>query len=156
MKRILIFSDSHGYINDCIHLIDTLSPNAVIHAGDCVHDCEDIMAVYPDLPMHCVCGNNDFSALFPWDLTVFEGNKKIFITHGHKYCVKYESEYRTLVARAEEIRADLCVFGHTHIPYNDIKNGLTLLNPGSIRYTRTYGVCEIENGTMKTRIMSIS
>lgn len=153
MKRILIFSDTHGYINKCIQLIDNLKPDAVIHAGDYISDAEDLISLYPDMPVHCVCGNNDFSARFPRDLSVETEGKKIFITHGHEYRVKYESEYDTLTKKAQSINADLCVFGHTHIPYTGYKYGLTILNPGSIRYTGTYAVCEIENGKLKTCIL---
>lgn len=155
MKRILIFSDTHGYINDCIRLIDTLSPTAIIHAGDIVRDCDDLMTLYPNIPIHCVCGNNDFSSRFPWDLTVTEEDKKIFITHGHTYRVKYETSYSTLLKKAKEAGADMCVFGHTHIPYNDIKDGIMIMNPGSVRFTRTYGVCEIENGKMRADIIKL-
>lgn len=155
MKRILIFSDSHGSIYNCITLIEALKPTAIIHAGDCMRDCEELMNIYPELTFHCVCGNNDFSARFPGNLCVEEEGKKIFITHGHEYYVKYECNYSTLIQKAQEQNADLCVFGHTHVPYTDVKNGMIILNPGSIRYTGTYGVCEIENGKMKTCILEV-
>lgn len=155
MKRILIFSDSHGNINRCIRLIDNLKPDAVIHAGDYIRDAEDLMSLYSGLPIYCVCGNNDFSARFPSDLSVLTGDKKIFITHGHAYRVKYESEYDTLAKKAQSLNADLCVFGHTHVPYTGYKNGMTILNPGSIKYTGTYAVCEIENGKLKTCILEV-
>lgn len=153
MKRFLIFSDSHGNINNCIKLIEALKPTNVIHAGDCVRDCDDLKAIFPDLPFHCVCGNNDFSAVYPQKLCIESEGKKIFITHGHEYYVKYETNYTTLVNKAAEYKADLCIFGHTHMPYSDVRNGMFILNPGSIRYTGTYGVCEIENGKLKTCIL---
>ncbi|MNH47803.1 Phosphodiesterase YfcE [compost metagenome] len=45
---------------------------------------------------------------------------------------------------------DIFIQGHTHIPVAEYKNGLYLLNPGSIalpksNYPHTYGI--IENGT---------
>lgn len=156
MKRFLIFSDSHGYINNCIHLIDSLKPDGIIHAGDILRDCDDLMSLYPELPMYCVCGNNDFSARFPLDLSVETEAGKIFITHGHEYRVKYELGYSTLIKKAKAEGAIMCVFGHTHLPYTEVKNGITLLNPGSIRYTGTYGVCEIDGGKIKSCILSVN
>ena len=43
-----------------------------------------------------------------------------------------------------EAGADLAVFGHTHIPFYENSGNLILLNPGSIKYTRTFGIIEID------------
>lgn len=153
MKRILIFSDTHGYINNCIKIIDKTMPDMIIHAGDIIRDADDIMSVYPDIPVHCVCGNNDFSKRFPYDLTLKVDGKTIFVTHGHGYSVKYESSLSSLEQKARKVNADLCIFGHTHKPYNDVRGSLIILNPGSSRFTGTYAVCEIENGKLKTCIL---
>ena len=153
MKRILIFSDTHGHINNFIKIIDKTMPDMIIHAGDIVGDAEDIVAIYPDIPLYCVRGNNDFSQRFPDKLTLVVDGKTIFVTHGHEYAVKYESSLSSLEEKARKVNADLCIFGHTHTPYNDIRGSLTILNPGSSRFTGTYGICEIENGKMKTCIL---
>lgn len=153
MKRILIISDTHGHINNCIKIIENTQPDMIIHAGDIIRDADDIISVYPDIPMHCVCGNNDFSRRYPANLSFEVDGKKIFVTHGHEYCVKYETTLHTLENKAREMNADLCVFGHTHTPLCDMRGNLTLLNPGSTRFTGTYAICEIENGKMKTCIL---
>ena len=49
---------------------------------------------------------------------------------------------------------DCAVFGHTHQGLCDIKNGITLLNPGSIRYGKTFGVIEIEDGKLRADILN--
>ncbi len=154
MKRILIFSDTHGYINDCVELINRFKPDAVIHAGDCARDCEDLMSVFPETAIYGVSGNNDFYAQLPNEISTEICGKKVFVTHGHAYRVKYESNYRTLAARAQECGAQLCVFGHTHIPYNDNNGRMIVLNPGSIRFGGTYGICEIDENTMRTDIIA--
>lgn len=155
MMRIAVFSDTHGDIKRCIHIIDSIKPDIVIHAGDCENDARALISMYPDLKFYCVCGNNDFSRTFPPQVVFEADGKKIFVTHGHEYKVKYESTYTTLYEKAKEFNADLCVFGHTHIPYSDFREGMRILNPGSIRYGGTYGVCEIENGRLKTCILEI-
>lgn len=154
MKRFLIFSDSHGNINDCIRLIEATEPDAVIHAGDYISDVEDLISLYPDITFYCVCGNNDFSRRFPHNILIKTEGKRIFVTHGHEYRVKYESSLTALYEKAKSENADLCIFGHTHVPYTEYRGKMTLLNPGSIKYTKTYAVCEIEDGKMKTCIIN--
>lgn len=154
MKRILIFSDSHGDINRCIDIIrssDNIS--AVIHAGDCTSDAEDLSYIYPDIPIYYVKGNNDWFSNAPSHMTVMLDGIRIFITHGHEERVKYESDYRTLKAKAKAANADLAIFGHTHISYISYDGGITAVNPGSIRFDASYAVAEINNGKINVKIM---
>lgn len=156
MKRLLIFSDTHGYTDPCIHIINS-TPNlaAVIHAGDYTRDAEDLTYIYPDIPMFYVKGNNDLLSRAPAELTTIIGGARIFITHGHEQRVKYENSYGTLRSHAAKAKPDLVVFGHTHIPYTGYDDGFITLNPGSVRYSKTYAIAEIENGKVKTRILDI-
>ena len=154
MKRLLIFSDSHGHINDCLKIIENSEHiDAVIHAGDYTRDAADIQSVFPDIPMYYVKGNNDFFSNAPGELTFIIGGARIFLTHGHDYRVKYESNYRTLVSRAKKAEADLCIFGHTHIAHTSLEGNMTLLNPGSIRFGKTYATARIENGKVYTSVL---
>ncbi len=155
MKRILIFSDSHGDTNRCIDIINNAPKkiDIILHAGDCARDAEDLEAVFPDIPVYYVSGNCDMFSQASSELLINIEGTAIFLTHGHDYRVKYESRYITLAKKAQDCNADLCVFGHTHIPYTDYIGKMTLLNPGSIRFMRTYAVAEVENGKVKTQIL---
>lgn len=154
MKKILIFSDSHGDINRCIDIMrSTDNVNAVIHAGDSASDAEDLSYIYPDMPVYYVKGNNDFFSSAPPHMTVMIDGVRIFISHGHEERVKYESDYRTLKAKAKAASADLAVFGHTHISHVSYDGGITTVNPGSIRFTATYAVAEINGGKLDVKIM---
>lgn len=156
MKKVLIFSDSHGDINRCIDIINSCDNlSAVIHAGDCTGDAEDLQSIYPNLQIYYVKGNNDWFSSAPAHLTVVIGGIRIYITHGHEQRVKYESDYRTLRAAAAKEKPDIAVFGHTHIPYTSYDGDFTLINPGSIRYSSTYAMVEIENGKIKTSISEV-
>lgn len=155
MKKILIFSDTHGYIDNCIALMQSEGIDAVIHAGDCVRDAEDLMSVFPNIPVHYVMGNNDWFSNAPASMTLEIGGKRIFITHGHEYRVKFEADHRTLVQKGRDVNADLVVFGHTHMPYTAYEGNMTVINPGSVRFTRTYAVAEIDGGEIKTKIVDI-
>ncbi len=156
MKRILIFSDSHGDTDRCMEIINKYRGqlDMVIHAGDTARDAEDLSYIYDDIPFKYVRGNSDIVSSANGDLIVLFGGIKIFVTHGHGYKVKYEMHYSTLVKKAQELDADLCVFGHTHIPYTAFEGKLTVINPGSVRYGGTYAIAEIEEGEVKTAILN--
>lgn len=156
MKKILIFSDTHGYIDNCISIINNTDiVSAVIHAGDCVRDAEDLASIFPNVPMYFVRGNNDWRSNTPDKMTLEISGKRIFVTHGHEYAVKYEHDYRTLVNRGRKESADLVVFGHTHIPYTAYEGTMTVINPGSVRFSKTYAIAEIDGVNLRTKIVDI-
>lgn len=155
--RILVFSDTHHNTDGCIRVIENLKQfgiDMILHAGDCNSDAEDLSYIYPEIPLKYVQGNNDFSKV-PNDLLIEADGHKIFLTHGHGYRVKAEMDfYDTLVKKAKELGADCAVFGHTHEPYCYVRNGVRLLNPGSIKYGGTYGVIEIEDGKLRADVIA--
>lgn len=156
MKKILIFSDTHGDISKCLHIIEEQTHvDAIIHAGDYVRDAEDIESIYPNIPVYYVRGNNDILSNAPSSLTVAIGGARIYITHGHEQRVKYESSYTTLKAAATQNNPALAVFGHTHVPYTSYDGDFILLNPGSVLFSKTYAKAEIENGKVNIKIMDI-
>ena len=156
MKKILIFSDTHGHTDPCIYLINnTPHVDAVIHAGDYTRDAEDLEYIFPELPIFYVKGNNDLLSRAPSELTTIIGGARIFITHGHEQRVKYDTSYSTLRAHAAKSNPALVVFGHTHVPYTSYDGGFITLNPGSVRFSKTYAIAEIDNGKVKTQILDI-
>lgn len=156
MKRILIFSDTHGYTDPCISIINnTPDVAAVIHAGDCVSDAEDLTYIYPRMNILYVKGNNDLFSRAPSFLVTQIEGACIYITHGHEQRVKYDYTYRTLRSAAAKYKPHLVVFGHTHEPYTGYEDGFITLNPGSVRFTRTYAVAEIEDGKVSTQILDL-
>lgn len=153
MKRILVFSDTHGDINYCIDAISRIPAGIIIHAGDYVRDAEDLISIYPDKDIRYVKGNNDLGSKAPRSLIIELDGVKIFVVHGHEHRVKYELHYNTLAESARNAGCDMAVFGHTHISYDGIENGVRLLNPGSVRFGGTYAIIEIEDGVPHTCIM---
>lgn len=156
MQKILVFSDTHGDINDCIDIINAEKLlSAVIHAGDCARDAEDLSSIFPNIPIHYVSGNNDWYSSAPLNLNLKIGGKNIFVTHGHGYRVKYEYNLSSLAEKARQNSADLVIFGHTHKPQTEYIGKMILLNPGSVRFTRTYAEAVIDGNEIKTRIAEI-
>jgi hypothetical protein len=81
-------------------------------------------------------------------LTLALGGLRFFLCHGHTLGVK--SGYLRAIYAAREQSADVLLFGHTHVPEQDVCRGLKLLNPGSCGYgyKPTYGFFLIENGAI--------
>ncbi len=65
----------------------------------------------------------------PNELVLTVAQKRLLITHGHRYDVYYSS--RLLYEAAEQQQAEIVFFGHTHIANVQESAAVTLLNPGS-------------------------
>ncbi|WHH57092.1 metallophosphoesterase [Petroclostridium sp. X23] len=156
--RIVVFSDTHGNIRHCIDVIDRIgSINMIIHLGDIIKDVEDLKILYPHIPIQYIAGNNEFRNTVPYDKVLEADGKKIFITHGHLYRVKYE--YHSIARKGADLHVDCVLFGHTHEPYEAYHDKMHIMNPGSISLPRrgkpSYGVIEIEQGKLRTCICNI-
>ncbi len=156
--RIIVFSDSHGSIRNCMNVIKKIKDaDMIIHLGDVVSDAEDLQILYPNIPIEYISGNNDYSSNVPREKVLDIIGKKIFITHGHYYSVKLG--YETLLEKAVSLNVDIALFGHTHEPYEAYHKGIHLLNPGSIRLPNrgnpSYGIIEIEKEKIGTCIRSV-
>ena len=155
MKKIIIFSDTHGHSEDACYVIDREDRvDMIIHAGDVAKDAEDIECIYESIPIYYVCGNCDSFSRAPSVRECNRFGKKFFITHGHGYHVKSETEidYPTIAHEGKERDADIVVFGHTHIPYIGYYGKSTIINPGSLRYGRTYAICTIDGDKVRADI----
>ena len=87
-------------------------PDAVFHLGDCERDTQRLEKEVPDLPLYRVCGNCDREPVNPEVLQLTLDGMKFFLTHGHRYSVKYTLD--ALLNAAYFAGADMVLFGHTH------------------------------------------
>lgn len=135
--KILIVSDTHGkHRNLDRALEDAGKIDMFIHLGD-VEGGEDYIDAVVDCEKHIVAGNNDFFSDLPREEEFYIGSKKAFITHGHNYYVSMTKEQIREEGKARQ--ADIVMFGHTHQPYLEEKDGITVINPGSLSYPRQAG-----------------
>ena len=151
--KAIIFSDSHGRFSPMADAIEAEGKvDLIIHAGDVVRDAEDLLIMYPRIPVAFVRGNNDLWETQAEDerFFTFDG-LKIFLTHGHNYGVKYS--LAKLEKRGRDLGADICIFGHTHSAHQEENGGVTLFNPGAA--TRHYGVLETGRDGFCLRICDI-
>lgn len=135
--RILIVSDTHGRHSALDRALNEAGKiDVFVHLGD-IEGGEDYVNAVVDCEKHIVRGNNDFFSDLPREEEFRLGKYKVFITHGHAYCVSLDPEYIAEEARARDV--DIVMFGHTHKPFFEQKDGLTILNPGSLSFPRQDG-----------------
>ncbi len=148
--KIMIFSDSHKHFGAMTAAMEKEAPvDWIVHAGDVHCDVEDLEIMYPRIPIAYVKGNNDYFVRdVPEDRFFTLGGVKIFLTHGHNYGVKYS--LAKLLQKANEVGADIAVFGHTHVAHCEKIGNVTLFNPGAAM--RSYGVLEIKDGKFSLEI----
>ncbi|WP_257346402.1 metallophosphoesterase family protein [Pseudalkalibacillus decolorationis] len=156
--KILIVSDSHGLTNELEQIVERHKDEVgtMVHCGDSELSADDVVLS----PFHNVQGNMDLSHKeFSNEKLIEENGVRIFLTHGHLYNIKMS--YMKLAYKAEEKRADLVCFGHSHVAESFEKDGIIFINPGSIRLPRghvekTYAICDFGNRTnVKIRFYNI-
>ena len=101
----------------------------ILHAGDvCTAPVLDELAGYA--PVHAVLGNNDGADVAAWGapvtLDLDLAGLKVSMIHDSG-----PSAGRLGRMRRRFPRADLVVFGHSHIPLDESAGGLRIFNPGS-------------------------
>ncbi|TDD01187.1 metallophosphoesterase [Nonomuraea deserti] len=120
----------------------------ILHAGDvCVPSVIEELAAYA--PVHVVKGNNDGPDLdAPETLELTLDGLRIGMIHDSG-----PAKGRLARMRRRFPRADLVVFGHSHIPLDESDGGLRIFNPGSPTDRRrqphgTLGLLTIEHGAL--------
>lgn len=146
--KIYVVSDTHGRVEEFINKVNTMEKaDLIIHLGDYVEDGLEIEKLTGTKTI-IVKGNGDFfHTEYNEDEILDIKDKRIFITHGHRYNVRYGME--KLLYRGEEVKADLILFGHTHVSTFFEESGIIVINPGSpfmprgFNRRKTFGVIEI-------------
>ncbi len=135
--KILIVSDTHGRLINLKECLKKVSPiDLLIHCGD-VEGQEDEIRRLAGCETHIVSGNNDYFSSLPREEEFSIGRYKVFLTHGHSYGVSLGTD--RIVEEAKERGADTVIFGHIHRPVDKTKDGVRILNPGSLTYPRQDG-----------------
>lgn len=135
--KILIISDTHGHDENLEQVLKIEQPiDLLVHLGD-MEGSEHHIRSLAKCPCALIAGNNDFFSLLDRELEMKIGKYNVLITHGHYYYVTVGTENirREGIARNK----DIVMFGHTHRPYLDIREGIVVLNPGSLSYPRQEG-----------------
>ena len=155
--KILVISDTHGDIEKAEEVIrKNKDISLIIHLGDYFRDAQKLSGMFPEIPVEYIYGNSDFIIEdTPAEKMLEYKGKRIFITHGHRYSVKWD--YDKLYKKAEEMNADLLLFGHTHVADIVEKEAYFVVNPGSISDPRdnsdeSYAKIDIDEEEIKPRL----
>ena len=132
MKKILLISDTHGYIDDRI-IQYAKESDETWHAGD-IGELKVVDEIKKVTTLRAVHGNIDNSKIraeYAEDLRFKIEDMKIWITHIGGYPNKYNQRIRQEIYNDPP---DIFICGHSHIlkVINDNKLDLLHINPGAI------------------------
>jgi len=135
--KILIISDTHGQHRTLDYVIEKEEPiDMLIHCGD-LEGGEHYLDAFINCPIHMVKGNNDFFSDVIREEVFEVAGWKILLCHGHSYFVSLD--YNRIKEEGRNRNVDIVMFGHTHKPYLEEEDDLTILNPGSLSQPRQEG-----------------
>ncbi|MBP2071133.1 MULTISPECIES: metallophosphoesterase [Thermoanaerobacterium] len=156
--RLFVTSDTHGMIQSVRNILKNLKNiDYIIHLGDYYRDAIELNREF-GIPTLYVYGNCDFGDKEKYEKIIDIDGRRILLTHGHKYYVKFEKSI--IIEKAREYGVDAVFYGHTHVPlvYND--GDMIVLNPGSPSMpregsSRTVSIVNIENGIIVPQLLNI-
>ena len=132
--------------------------DAILHAGDLVG--EEVLALLESLgpPVHAVHGNVDEPALLmrlPSVRVVEAGGARIVMIHDAG-----PADRRLARLRARFPDADAVVFGHSHLPLHEERDGFQIFNPGSPTERRrapahTMGLATARDGRLRFELVEV-
>jgi uncharacterized protein len=131
--RVAVLSDTHSprrwkrcptAVANALDGVD-----AILHAGDvCLAETLDELAGFA--PVHAVLGNNDGPDVAAWGATetlhIELSGLTIAMVHDSGAAAGRAARLRRRFPQAE-----LVIFGHSHIPWDETIDGQRILNPGS-------------------------
>jgi putative phosphoesterase len=130
----------------------------IIHAGDIVE--KSVLDKLGKIAeTRAVCGNMDSAELrqiLPERLVLDAAGKKIGVTHGSGPHFKVMESAK----KSFKDKPDVIIFGHSHGPVNEMRDGTLFFNPGSAtdkvfaKY-RSFGIIEITGDDIRGEIIRI-
>lgn len=154
--KCIIFSDSHGCSSNMMSVLFMhRDAEVVFFLGDGLSDADSLASFDKERMWIAVRGNCDFGRCFLGreaskieEITLC--GKKIVATHGDMYGVKLGVEGIKNLALSR--KADIILFGHTHIPHEEYVNEgepIYLFNPGSISSpSYSFGILTLTEDTI--------
>jgi uncharacterized protein len=153
--RVAVLSDTHAprFWKSCPPAVAQVlkHADAILHAGDvCTPSVLDELSQWA--PVHAVRGNNDGTDVADWGapdtLTLELAGLPVAMVHDSGQAAGRPPRLRRWFPDAR-----LVVFGHSHIPLNEVHEGQRIFNPGSPTDKRrqprgTVGLLLIEDGEL--------
>lgn len=164
--KVLVVSDTHGslyYWNKIENILPTV--NEIFHLGDVLYhgprnplpkgyDPKNLSEELKKHKINYIRGNCDADVdlkvlgvqEMPKQTFEFFGNYSIFMVHGEIV----EDDNVNLFELAKSHNAKIILYGHTHVPKIDKKDGIIVANPGSLSLPKennkpTYMILDFKN-----------
>jgi putative phosphoesterase len=152
MTTLGVISDTHGLMRPQA-LKALAGVELIIHAGDVGGDGEILDALRAIAPVHAVRGNIDMGALgatLPETAVVEAGGVKLYVLH----------IVDQLAVDPAKAGYAAVIYGHSHKPAIETRNGVLYLNPGSAgprRFTLPVSLARlhIEDGVLRPELVTL-
>jgi uncharacterized protein len=151
MKSIGVISDTHGLLRP--EALAALKPSDyIIHAGD-IEDPVILDRLKEIAPLTAVRGNVDYGPRadeIPETNVLEVGGVSIYVLH----------ILDRLDLRPETAGFSAVIYGHSHVPKQEVKNGVLYFNPGSAGPRRfklpvSVGRLSIERGKIQSELITL-
>ncbi|NLY70294.1 MAG: metallophosphoesterase [Clostridiales bacterium] len=137
--KFLVISDTHGKIDMAAELLKEYKDfDYVIHLGDYYKDALRLENM-SKIPFISLKGNMDVGRSNDYYKILDTEFGKVYLSHGHIECVKYDT--MNIMYSATSLGCRAILYGHTHIPHYECIGGIHLLNPGSLSIPRGRRAC---------------
>lgn len=144
--KVIIVSDSHGRDDKLQDILDKhTDADAFIHCGDIESD----PSSFPQYVT--VKGNNDMFFDYPDERVIRVGAHQFYIVHSHQFM--FSRRVEQMVKKAKELQCDVVCYGHTHVAFYEVHQGVHVINPGSLWRSRdgrapSYAIMTLQNETV--------
>ena len=153
-----VVSDTHGYLNPRVpELLQGV--DHILHAGD-IGDGGIVEALAEIAPVTVVRGNNDRTgpeSLYPEEVSLKLEGFNFYLTHIVKVP---KSPGHPSMQPYSDTGADVVVFGHSHIAFQQELGNILFFNPGAAGKRRfkvvpSIGFLELADGRVDGKIISL-
>ncbi len=155
-KYLTVFSDSHGCRRNLQSLVgDFYISDKIVFLGDGAGDLIELFEFQDKLIK--VKGNCDFSFSIPKEEIFCLEGAKFLAVHGDLYGVKINRDRLFEYAKARDVNCVL--YGHTHKPLIEEKDGVIMVNPGTLSgygSNETFAFITVKNGLVTAKIIPLS
>ena len=145
IARIGVISDTHGVLHPAVADVFA-NVDAILHAGD-IGGTHVLEALRRLAPVTSVDGNND-DATGEEIVRTKLGTLRVLLTH---ILPRPSKPAARVVASLRAEPADVVVFGHSHLPHNEVVGGVRYFNsassgPRRFDYPVSVGLFEMKGG----------